>query len=117
MLVVMAFRFVPVAAGGESQGPLDVEPEGLRPGLLAVYRAIERGGPSLHRIDPKPAFYLGHSSPHPRIPPGAFEVVWNGIIQVNDAGPISFHAFLGGELSARRHCSARSRTTADRIAS
>src|SRR5262249_28245859 len=58
------------------------------------------GGPALHRVDPKPAFSLGHSSPHPRIPHGPFEVVWNGIIQVNDPGPISFQAFLGGEVSA-----------------
>jgi cytochrome c551/c552 len=98
-LVALSLLAGRVVAAGMPQGPLDVEPEGLRSGLVAVYRPIGQDGPSLHRIDPKPAFYLGHSSPHPRIPPGGFEVVWDGIIQVNDPGPISFHAFLGGELS------------------
>src|SRR5262249_9835654 len=87
------------AAGGEPPGPLDVEPEGLRPGLAAVYRSDSQDGPTLHRIEPKPAFCLGHSSPHPRIPPGRFEVAWSGILQVNDPGPIRFSAYLGGELS------------------
>jgi hypothetical protein len=97
LLGVRALAVAP-AVGGELRAPLDVEPEGLRPGLAAVYRAVAPGDPSLHRIDPKPAFSLGHSSPHPRIPPGAFEVGWDGIIQVNDPGPIAFGAFLGGEL-------------------
>src|SRR5262249_17011691 len=89
----------PAAFGGQPARPLDVEPEGLRPGLAAVYRSVAPGGPSLHRVDLKPAFSLAHSNPHPRIPHGLFEVVWNGIIQVNDPGPIAFQAFLGGEVS------------------
>src|SRR5262249_15173455 len=52
-----------------------------------------------HRVDPKPAFTLGRSSPHPRLPPGAFEVVWTGLLQVREPEPISFHANLGGEVT------------------
>ena len=70
----------------------------MKPGLTAVYRPLVAGGRALHRVDSKPAFTLGSSSPHPRIPPGPFEVVWGGVLQVQDPGPIAFSAFLGGEL-------------------
>jgi hypothetical protein len=66
---------------------LDIDPEALRPGLVAVYRSLAGDGQVLHQVDPKPAFTLGHSSPHPRIPPGPFEAIWNGIIKVQDPGP------------------------------
>ena len=81
------------------QRPLDLEPEHLQPGLVAEYRSASEADAIIRRIDAKPAFHLGHSSPHPRIPPGPFEVVWTGIIHLQDSAPISFSAYCGGELT------------------
>jgi cytochrome c551/c552 len=78
---------------------LDVEPTDLRAGLLAVYRSLLDQNCTLSRIDSKPAFYSGHSTVHPRIPPGPFEAVWTGEIVLSDAGPISFDAFIGGDVT------------------
>jgi glucose/arabinose dehydrogenase/mono/diheme cytochrome c family protein len=80
-------------------GPLDLETESLRPGLVAEYRSLIDPDAVIHRVEPKPAFYLAHSSPHPRIPPGPFELVWIGIIHLQDPSPISFSTFVGGELA------------------
>jgi mono/diheme cytochrome c family protein/glucose/arabinose dehydrogenase len=79
--------------------PLDVEPGDLRPGLLAQYRSLTDREATLTRIDLKPAFHLGHSSPHPRLPAGPCEVTWTGALEIKDATPISFEAYLCGELT------------------
>jgi cytochrome c551/c552/glucose/arabinose dehydrogenase len=55
----------------------------------------------LDRIDAKPAFFLGLSSPHPRLPGGPFEVVWTGLVQLKDRSPIRFHALVCGELTVK----------------
>lgn len=81
------------------KGPLDLEPEQVQPGLLAVYRSAVDREAELHRVEPKPAFFAGHSSPHPRLPAGPFEVAWAGILRVQETAAISFDAFVGGELS------------------
>src|SRR5262245_35970079 len=78
-------------------GSLDVELDDLRPGLLAVYRSSADKNAVLSRVDAKPAFTLGHSSPHPRLPPAPFEVTWTGVLILKDKSPISFDAYLGGE--------------------
>src|SRR5262245_41300985 len=88
-----------LAAAGQPKGPLDIEPEDLRPGLVAEYRSLADAKATLTRIDPKPAFTLGWSSPHPRLPAGPFEVVWTGVLNVRDAGPLSYSAFVGGEVT------------------
>src|SRR6476659_10043362 len=80
-------------------GPLDLEPEDLKPGLVAEYRSAADAKATVTRIEPKPAFTLGRSSPHPRIPPGPFEVTWTGVVSIRDPGPIAFSAFVGGDLS------------------
>ena len=49
-------------------GPLDLEPEDLKPGLVAEYRSLADPKATVARIEPKPAFALGRSSPHPRRP-------------------------------------------------
>jgi cytochrome c551/c552 len=79
-------------------GP-DVEPEDLPPGLIAHYRSLVDKSAELHRIDAKPAFHLGLSSPHPRIPPGQFEVDWTGMLYLKDPAPIRFDAFVCGEIT------------------
>src|SRR5262249_42166175 len=79
--------------------PLDIEPEDVRPGLLAAYRSLVDRDTSFSRPEPKPAFYLGNSSPHPRLPPGPFEVTWSGLLLIKENAPLSFHAFVGGEVS------------------
>jgi glucose/arabinose dehydrogenase len=80
-------------------GPLEVEPEELRPGLLATYQSLSDKDSRLSRIDPKPAFYLGHSSIHPRIASGPFEAVWTGVLVLRETAPISFDAYVGGEVT------------------
>src|SRR5947209_5547667 len=48
----------------------------LRPGLAAVYRSLVDGQATFPRLETKPAFFLGLSSPDRRLPPGPFEVIW-----------------------------------------
>jgi mono/diheme cytochrome c family protein len=78
---------------------VEVEPGNLRPGLLATYRSLSDKDSYLNRIDPKPCFYLGHSNIHPRIPPGPFEVVWTGMLLLRETAPISFDAYVSGEVT------------------
>src|SRR5262245_965183 len=78
----------------DKPAPLDVELEDLRPGLVAVYRSLADKDAVVQRIDPKPAFTLGHSSPHPRLGPGAFEAVWTGVLFLKETAPITFDAFV-----------------------
>jgi glucose/arabinose dehydrogenase len=74
----------------------DVE---VRPGLLAEYRSLAGNGTTpVVRIDPRPAFTWGQSSPHPRIPPGPFEVTWTGVIELREAHPVRFGAYVSGEV-------------------
>src|SRR4051812_48766300 len=75
---------------------LELEPEALKPGLVAEYHSPGEASAALRRNEAKPAFHLGHSSPHPRLPSGPFEVSWNGLIQLREDGPLSFIAFAGG---------------------
>src|SRR6185503_7413287 len=70
-------------------------PEDLKPGLVAEYRSLVDPTATVIRVDPKPAYALGDSSPHPRIPPGPFEVVWSGFILIQDVDAITF----GGEAT------------------
>jgi mono/diheme cytochrome c family protein len=83
------------------RGEPDVEPEDLPPGLVAHYRSLVDKSADLHRIDAKPAFNLGLSSPHPRIPPGQFEVDWTGMLYLKDPAPITFDAFVCGEVTVK----------------
>jgi cbb3-type cytochrome oxidase cytochrome c subunit len=92
---LLALLLVPSLRGK----PLDVEADSLRPGLVAQYRSLADKDATLTRIDAKAAFHLGHSSPHPRIPAGPFEVVWTGVLDLKDASPIAFDAYLCGELT------------------
>lgn len=80
-------------------GPLELEPGDLRPGLVAEFRSLVEKDASVTRIETKPAFYLGRSSPHPRIAPGPFEVTYTGVIAMKDSGAITFSAFVGGEVT------------------
>jgi mono/diheme cytochrome c family protein len=89
-----------LAVGGPRAdgGPVEAEPEDLRPGLVAHYRSLVDKEARLDRLDAKPAFRWGDSSPHPCIPPGEFEVVWAGVLRLTDAGPITFDADVCGEV-------------------
>lgn len=73
-----------------AQDPVAVSPDDVRPGLVAVYRPVDQPGPTLTRVDLNPAFALGKSSPHPRLPPGSFEVTWTGLLLVQDVDEIAF---------------------------
>lgn len=98
------FRFHGALAGALvveialAQAPTETEP--TRPGLVAEYRTLGAGNNTrpLLRIDAKPAFNWGDSSPHPRIPPGPFRVDWTGQIELKESEVIRFSAFLSGEL-------------------
>lgn len=80
-------------------GSIDLEEVTVQPGLVAHYRSLGDFKTDFTRIEAKPAFYLGHSSPDPRIPPGRFEVVWTGLVDLMGSTPVSFDAFVCGELS------------------
>jgi glucose/arabinose dehydrogenase/mono/diheme cytochrome c family protein len=82
----------------QGPGPLDEEVE-LRPGLLSEYRSLAgRDTAPVVRIEAKPAFMWGTSSPHPRLPPGPFEATWTGVVELREAHPVRFGAWLGGEV-------------------
>jgi glucose/arabinose dehydrogenase/mono/diheme cytochrome c family protein len=99
-LLVFTWISLPLARAAQPPaGALDVELEDLQPGLSAVYRSLADKDASLLCLDPKPAFHLGHSSPHPRIPPGPFEAVWSGVLLWKESGPVTFDAYLGGEVT------------------
>src|SRR5262245_28471814 len=51
---------------GEQPAALDVEPEDVRPGLVARYRSLVEKEAALDRVDAKPAFFVSEGSPHPR---------------------------------------------------
>src|SRR5207245_9496264 len=69
--------------------------------LRAAYRSLADTDAAFSHIEPKPAFYLGRSSPHPRLPPGPFEVTWSGVLTLKETAPITFHAFTGGEVTMK----------------
>jgi mono/diheme cytochrome c family protein len=99
IVFVVFLACVTTAPAEPPAGRLDLDPEDLRPGLVAEYRSIAEGKATVSRIEPKPAFTLGRSSPHPRLPAGPFEATWTGIISIRDPGPITLAAIVGGELS------------------
>jgi glucose/arabinose dehydrogenase/mono/diheme cytochrome c family protein len=84
---------------GRPTGAADVDFDALRPGLIASYRSLLDADTTLARIDAKPAFTLGRANPHPRIPPGPFEVMWSGVLYVKDPGPIRFGGAVCGEVT------------------
>src|SRR5262245_42730841 len=94
----------PLAAAGKPE-PAALAEADLRPGLLGVYRSLIDGA-SFERIDRVPHFALDRSSPHPRIPPGPFEVRFSGVLWVEEEPPlgdrggraesIRFGGYLGG---------------------
>jgi hypothetical protein len=86
-------------AGAKKSGALEVDPDQLQPGLVARYQSLADRDATLHRVDLKPAFSWGHSSPHSRIPPGPFEVAWSGLLNVTDAAPLTFDAYVCGEVT------------------
>jgi cytochrome c2 len=88
----------PIAAA-DRPGALDVEPDELRPGLVAVYRSLVDPAAVLTRLDPKPTFFLGDSSPHSRLPAGPFEVTWTGVLLLRQKAPVSFDALVSGSVT------------------
>jgi hypothetical protein len=87
------------ALAAPGAAPIELEPGDLKPGLVAVYQSVAEPRAKVGRIEPKPAFALGRSSPHPRIPPGPFEVTYTGVLQIKESGPITFSAFVGGAVT------------------
>src|SRR4051812_36212857 len=81
------------------QEPVKVAGDEVKPGLVAVYRSLVDPGATLTRIDAKPGFTLGGSSPHPRIPPGPFEVVWTGLLLIQDLDAIVFDPAVTGDVT------------------
>ncbi|MBX9581231.1 MAG: hypothetical protein K2X87_13060, partial [Gemmataceae bacterium] len=96
-----AVCLLPVLVSAHPAGrpdPPDLEPGELAPGLVAEYRSAADPGATVTRVE-KPAFYLGRSSPHPRLPPGPFEASWSGVVSLRDPGPVSCSALVGGEVT------------------
>jgi hypothetical protein len=88
------------AAAAFAADPAPINVKTLQPGLHATYSSLA-GKETLYRVDAKPALAAGESSPHPRIAPGPFNVVWTGVIQFRGEGPFQFDAFIGGEATVR----------------
>lgn len=88
-------------AEGELADLQDADELELRAGLVAAYRSLSTTGAAraLMRIDPKPAFSWGESSPHPRLAPGAFEAAWSGVIEFFEPRPVRFGAYAAGEVT------------------
>jgi hypothetical protein len=97
--LLLTLAAVPGQSEPPKSSPLDPEIHELQPGLAAHYRSLVDVSATLDRLDVKPAFTLGHSTPHPRLPPGPFEVEWTGVLFVADRGPVQFDAFVSGELT------------------
>jgi len=93
---VPSFAFLVLLAAGQDPEPLRIDAE-LRAGLLAVYRSLDADLP-LTRIDSKPGFTWGASSPHPRIAPGPFEAVWTGVFLQPESDTLRFGAYVGGSV-------------------
>lgn len=83
-----------------AQDPVRVSGDDVRPGLVAVYRSLVDPEATVTRIDAKPAL-AGPGSPHPRIPPGSFEVVWTGLILIQDVDAITFGGDAAIEIDGR----------------
>jgi mono/diheme cytochrome c family protein len=76
-------------------------PDELKPGLLAEYRSLVDPQATLTRIDAKPAYSVGETSIHPRLPAGPFEVVWTGLILIQDTDAITFSGDATIEIDGR----------------
>ncbi len=97
-LIILPLTLISTSLAQQQSGAIEAEPETLGEGLVAEYRSLAEPAAMLARLDAKPAFALGHSSPHPRIPPGPFEVKWAGLLHFREAGPITFDAICCWEL-------------------
>jgi len=73
-----------------AQDPVAVSGDDVQPGLVGVYQSHVDPKAILTRVDLNPALTL-KGSPHPRIPSGAFRVVWTGLLLVQDVDELSFH--------------------------
>jgi len=101
VVAMAAFALLsPIGPSVAAQNRDDADFDSLRPGLIANYRSLVDAGAAFDRIEAKPAFSLGRSNPHARIPPGPFEAVWTGTLYVKDPGPIRFDGFVCGEVTA-----------------
>lgn len=98
MFLKLILPVIFIAGLSSSASATDTDASSLRPGLVAKYHSLVDAKATLSRIDLKPAFTLGFSSPNPRLPGGQFEVTWTGMIVLTDAGPIIFSAFVCGEI-------------------
>src|SRR5262245_899784 len=90
---------IQAAEPAKGAGPLEVELEDLRPGLVAAYQLLADKDAVLTRVEAKPALALGHSSPHPRLPAGPFAVTWTGVLFLKETAPIAFDAHVCGEVT------------------
>lgn len=99
------FPFSPCYSPKKRDDPVEVDDPAteIRAGLVASYRSLaaDQRSQSVTRIDPKPAYTWGVSSPHPRIAPGPFEVIWRGLIDLRTNEPVRWSAFVGGQVTVR----------------
>src|SRR5262245_29921330 len=77
----------------------DDEQPALGAGLIATYTSLVDANSAVTRVDAKPSFYITEGSPHPRMPAGPFQVVWRGEIVWRESAPVSFFAFVRGQLT------------------
>ncbi len=108
--VVLGLWFGWTQCRGQTTTSADTAAEALfAPGLVAEYRSLlpnraeadKRG--EVARIEPKPAIAFqteigSRDSVHPSLPPGPFRIEWSGWIDIREAKPIRWGAYVAGRL-------------------
>jgi cytochrome c551/c552 len=89
LAVIIAFSPAGLAA--------DIDPEQLRPGLIATFR--DGAGRELTRLEPLIALNLGKDeAPHPRLAAGGEAIRWEGYLNLQQGGDYRFSAVLRGNF-------------------
>lgn len=90
-IYLLSVAFVPVA------GPLDLDDDEVRAGLVAEHRSLVDAKAMVRQLEAKPAFRV-EGTIHPRLPVGRFQSTWTGVLAIRDPGPFTFSAIVTGEI-------------------
>jgi mono/diheme cytochrome c family protein/glucose/arabinose dehydrogenase len=77
----------------------EIDEAALRPGLQAIYQSLADESARVARIDLKPNFTWGNSSPHPLLPPKSWQATWSGVLLVREKDSITFSSQLSGTVT------------------
>ncbi|MBI4606216.1 MAG: hypothetical protein HY721_29975 [Planctomycetes bacterium] len=79
------------------------EPSPLAPGWIAAYQVAGGPGPprSIVRVEPRPAFTWGLSSPHPVLGTSRFRARWTGTLVLEEEDRVRWAARVAGRVALR----------------